>query len=471
MLTLTASSSFVPANGTTTITVSMKTANGSGAAEGTEVTLSTDVGELDPKKVTLRGGEATSVYRAGPAPGTATISASSFGGSGSLSLPIGSAAPGGVAIALTPSVLPLGGGDVEVVAVVTGPNGDKALGVLVKFSTSGGSLSATEVVSGNGGEARTTLKTTESATVRATVTSFDASANVRVQRPVTIGLTFSPESPMTDEATTITTKVTTEGQDVEGSLVIALGDGLTKDLGNINGVGTTSYSWDDVGSYDVSAVFKDLDGFETRETKSVAVRERPAPPPPPPPAPPPAPTPPPNPFPFLDIDPVGSIGPDDVDPATFSWADAEILDFNRGDIEDWDITAQPTEVTAFDPRITFQVDDSYETWLDTAGFTGPGGSSWGNYWIVVKYQGRTFISTFEWGSSPDGETAVIRGEFKNTFQGRPPLSSWPGPEDGQIIGLFVSTRARSGGPPNGVYERSPIVFVRYNTGQVVGIVP
>jgi hypothetical protein len=97
--------------------------------------------------------------------------------------------------------------------------------------------------------------------------------------------------------------------------------------------------------------------------------------------------------------------------------------------------------------------------------------SWGNYWIVVKYQGRIFVSTFEWGSSPDGEREVIRGEFQNTFQGRPPMSSWPGPEDGQIIGLFVSTRARSAGPPRGVRERSPIVFVRYNTGRVVGIVP
>ena len=468
-LTLTASSSFVPANGSTTITVTMRQGNGSAEADGTEVTLSTDIGELDPKKVKIRSGEAISVYRAGSTPGTAKISASSFGGSGSLSLPIGSAAPGGVAIALSKSVLPLGGGDVDVVATVTAPNGDKAIGLLVKFSTSAGSLSVTEVVSGDGGDARTTLKTTESATVRATVTSFDASASVRVQRPVTIHLTFAPESPMTDEATKIATSVTTDGQDVEGSLVLALGDGLTKDVGTINGLGTASYSWDDVGSYDVTAVFKDLDGFETRETKTVTVRERPAPPPPP------APAPPSNPFPFLNIDPLGTVGPNDVDPTTFSWADAEILDFNEGDIENWPITAQPTEVTAFNPTITFRVADDYERWLDEAGFGDPtsptGASSWGNYWIVVKYQGRTFISTFHWGWRPDGERDVIREEFRNTFQGRQPMSSWPGPKDGQIIGLFVSTRARNSSPPNGVRERSPIVFVRYNTGEVVGIVP
>ena len=34
-----------------------------------------------------------------------------------------------------------------------------------------------------------------------------------------------------------------------------------------------------------------------------------------------------------------------------------------------------------------------------------------------------------------------------------------------------ATRARSAGPPNGVFERSPIVFVRYNTGRIVGIAP
>lgn len=465
VLSLHPTSMFVPANSSTTVRVSLQKSDGSPAKDGTEVVLSTTAGELETKKVRVTGGEASVVYRAGSEPGTAKISASSGSVNAEVNLRVGSAAAGSLTMFVQPAVLPAGGGDAEIIATVSSPTGALVVGAPVTFGTSAGTLSASEVVTDGRGEAKTTLKTTVTATVTAKVLSLEATpVPVRVKLPVKLTINVTPAEPSATQPAKFEISATIDGQPASGQLKVQFGDGAQADLGTINGSGTTTRTYAAEGGYNVTVTFTDSDGIETRETVRITVQAAPTTPPIPG-----------MPGIALPITPPGNIGADDVDPATFSWRNATVLDFNERDIETWAITAQPSFVSIYNPLITFQISDNYSRWFDIAGFRdGPNPNdtwTWGNYWIVVKYQGQIWISTFHWGTRSNGTREVIRNEFQNTFQGRQPMSSWPGPRDGQIIGLFVSTRARNSGPPNNVRERSPIVFIRYNSAEVVGVVP
>jgi hypothetical protein len=164
----------------------------------------------------------------------------------------------------------------------------------------------------------------------------------------------------------------------------------------------------------------------------------------------------------------GSISGDDIDPSTFDWRNVDILSFNQQDIASWAKTATPGTVYAHNPDILFEA-DIYADWIERAYFGDKDYGAWGNIWIVFKMNGQIYASTTQWMHGLDGNRSVIREEFRYTFNGEQPPASWDGPQDGQVIGLFVSTRARFEGPPNDVRERSPIVWVRYNTNDVVGI--
>ena len=81
----------------------------------------------------------------------------------------------------------------------------------------------------------------------------------------------------------------------------------------------------------------------------------------------------------------------------------------------------------------------------------------GNPWIFVHLNGRWYAATYEWLSS--GQTCKgIHADNIGSHIGIPPLSSWR-PKSGELVGLMVSARARSGGDT--VSERSNVVMVRW----------
>jgi len=81
----------------------------------------------------------------------------------------------------------------------------------------------------------------------------------------------------------------------------------------------------------------------------------------------------------------------------------------------------------------------------------------GNPWIFVNMNGRWYAATYEW-LSPGQTCKRIDANNIGPHIGIPPLSSWR-PRSGELVGLMVSARARSGGDT--VPERSNIVMTRW----------
>jgi hypothetical protein len=81
----------------------------------------------------------------------------------------------------------------------------------------------------------------------------------------------------------------------------------------------------------------------------------------------------------------------------------------------------------------------------------------GNPWIFVNMNGRWYAATYEW-LSPGQTCKGIHADNIGSHIGIPPLSSWR-PRSGELVGLMVSARARSGGDT--VSERSNVVMVHW----------
>jgi hypothetical protein len=81
----------------------------------------------------------------------------------------------------------------------------------------------------------------------------------------------------------------------------------------------------------------------------------------------------------------------------------------------------------------------------------------GNPWVFVNLNGRWYAATYEW-LAPGQTCKGIHAGNIGSHIGVPPLNSWR-PRSGEVIGLMVSARARSGGDT--VHERSNIVMVRW----------
>src|SRR5262249_13581195 len=79
----------------------------------------------------------------------------------------------------------------------------------------------------------------------------------------------------------------------------------------------------------------------------------------------------------------------------------------------------------------------------------------GNPWIFVYLNGRWYGATFEW-LSPGQECKYVTRSDIGAHIGRSPLTGWR-PRSGEVVGLMVSTRARSGADT--ISERSNVVMV------------
>jgi hypothetical protein len=441
-IALRSDSPFVAANTTTTITIEVRKVDGTAAPDGTEVVLAATAGELDQKKIRTKAGQSTVGYRA-TATGTARITASSGSLSADLSLRVGSAAPGSVNLFATPALLPPEGGEVEILATVSAPNGNLVIGAPVTFTTSAGTVSSTEAVTNDKGEARTTLRTSSTAMVRAAVLGLESSTQVRVRLATSIRFTASPAAPVVGSAATLAATFTTsDGEAAAGRVRFLLGDGQVRDMGNISGSASTTYTWNSEGGYNVSAEFTDGDGFVTRETIRVNVQAKPAP------TPTPTPTPTPNPTPNPTPTPTPGAGTDELDLSQVT--------FLHTDISRWAITSRLTNVSIRSDSICLDHTKAGRwpvTLMETAEVEG-------NPWIIANINGRWYAATYDWlrpGQICKGVTAQELGVDQIRI---PPMDrSWPGPRSGDLVGFMVSARARD--RLQTVEERTQVVMVRW----------
>ncbi|HOG29916.1 MAG TPA: PKD domain-containing protein [Vicinamibacterales bacterium] len=275
-ITLYASTTIVGLNGTVDITATVIEPAGTPVQNGTVVTFTTTLGTLSPAEARTSGGKATVRLTAGSTSGTAEIHA--FSGSSrasGLSISIGAAAAGSVTLLANPSALPAAGGTVLLTAVVNDKAGNRLAGVPVAFSTDNGVLSQTAVMSDGNGEARTSLTTTATSSVKASVVGgssgeVSASVSVKVRVGPTVTVSIPSSSLVPGVPAVFSVSVTPGGAAVQRA-IIDFGDGASQAVSNA-GLSSVTHTYHSSGTYVVKATATDAAGETASATASVSVQ-------------------------------------------------------------------------------------------------------------------------------------------------------------------------------------------------------
>ena len=200
-ITLSAPTRTLPTGGSTQLSAIVTEPAGTPVQDGTTVLFQTNLGRLDPAEAHTRGGVATTMFFAGDVSGAAEVKAlSGPAGSGStttatnaVTILIGNAAIGTIAVRSSAGSVPATGGTVDIVATVLsdgGTSGGTAVaggpmpGVQVSFSTTAGTLSGTRVTTDGNGEAVTRLTTDANATVTASAGTKTGTVAIQALNPV-----------------------------------------------------------------------------------------------------------------------------------------------------------------------------------------------------------------------------------------------------------------------------------------------
>jgi hypothetical protein len=148
------------ANGTSTITVVARRANGTPVNPGTEVRFDTDLGTVTPLAETNSSGVATATFRGDGRIGIAKVRATMGGVAEAVTLDLEVGAPAKtITLQPSPTSVDAGGGRINLLALVRDSRGQPLSGQGVNFTTDVGRLtSGGAIVNTNGnGQARDTL--------------------------------------------------------------------------------------------------------------------------------------------------------------------------------------------------------------------------------------------------------------------------------------------------------------------------
>lgn len=307
-----------------------------------------------------------------------------------------------VRLTATPTSLPTAGGSTEITATVTLTSGLPGGGIPVTFTTDKGSFNVGSVVTDAAGTAKVRLTTTETASVRGTANGVQGDLRIDVKTAATIEIRWEPTEIEVGTPTRFTITARRGTADVAGQLTVDFFDGPTATV-PIDGTATVEHTYQNSGSYNLSAQVAESDGSSTRESVRVEVRARAFSP--------------------------GS-GGDDIDAA-------QVVYLHRN-IARWGITSTITGIT-----IT-----SHEICVDhTAAGRWPT-SILGdirveaNAWVFAKFGGQWFGATYDW-LRPGQVCKAVTGEELGVDQiRRPPMDGSWAPRTGDEIGFAVSTRAR-----------------------------
>ena len=169
-ISLIASVTVLPTNGTADITAAVIESAGTPVQNGTVVTFTSSLGTIEPRDARTSNGQVTVRFIAGAQSGAAKIGAFSGGAKAEeLEILVGGAAAGALSVRANPAIVPTTGGTADIIATVVDTGGNPLRGVPVTFSTTFGQLSQGTAISDTAGEARTQLTTNVNATVTARV--------------------------------------------------------------------------------------------------------------------------------------------------------------------------------------------------------------------------------------------------------------------------------------------------------------
>jgi hypothetical protein len=287
-VTLFSNTTIVPVNGTAEITATVIEAGGTGVQNGTVVSFTTTIGQVDPVEARTRDGKATVRLVAGGRSGRAVVRAFSGGiTSGDLSVDIGGAAAGRISLSANPPTVPSTGGTSTILAVVFDLDGNRLPGVPVSFTTTAGSLASPVVVSNGLGEATTTITTNRDADVTASAggssgggggsgeggagggatAAITATVKITASVAPTVTITTATAAPITDTPVSFTVAATATAPATVRSIIVDFGDGTSpQTFANTTSVAHTYRS---AGTFTVTATVEDTNG--SRNTGSTAV--------------------------------------------------------------------------------------------------------------------------------------------------------------------------------------------------------
>jgi PKD domain len=298
-ITLSAGASSLPLNGTTQVVAYVVEAAGTAPQNGTLVTFTTTLGNMEPAQVETNNGRAVATFHAGTNSGEATITAASGGAAvaaaDGVKIEIGSAAVGRVTVSANPATVSQFGGSTTITANVMDLNGNALPFAPVSFTTTAGTLSAGVVTTDQTGNAQTTLTTAQQAMVTASVgaqgggtTGGGTGSNTgQASGSVTVDIAASPTLVITPPATppsaglpaSFTFAVTAAANNGAAvrNVTVSWGDGATQSLGALSGNAVVSHVYNSPGTYTITADLTDALGTTTSVSTSVTVISVPKP--------------------------------------------------------------------------------------------------------------------------------------------------------------------------------------------------
>ena len=301
-ITLTASTTALPVNGTTQLVAQVIEAAGTPPHSGTQITFSTTLGTIEPAAaLTNANGQAFVTFRAGTANGMATITAFSGGASGTASavkIAVGTAAVGRVNVVASPSLIPALGGSSTITTTVFDINGNPLSSAPVTFTTTAGTLDPTFGTTDASGVTTATLRTSTKTTVTASVGAQAPSTTPPTTTPgtpttptssgtatgsVTVDVAGAPSLVITPPSTAptsglpatfnfVVTAAAANGSAIR-DLTVNWGDGQMQDLGAVTATASVSHTYRSAGVYTIVGNLSDSSGNVVNVATSVTVNQ------------------------------------------------------------------------------------------------------------------------------------------------------------------------------------------------------
>jgi adhesin/invasin len=275
-ITLTLNRTTLPVNGTAAVTATVIRSAGHSVQNGTLVTFVSNLGTFDPPEAETEGGRATSTFHAGSHSGTARLTATSGGNRAEeVEVLVGAAAAEHVTVRAEPTSVPVTGGTVQVISVVSDVSGNPLPGAQVIFSSDNGTLSSSSALTDASGEARVSLTTNRETIVRANVAGKEGTATVRATSLPQVTIT-GPSAPVA-AGSPATFALSTPAPNGIGnpivSIVVDFGDGQSLQVSP----GTTSviHIYNHPGIYTATARATDSAGVVGTSSASVVVQQSP----------------------------------------------------------------------------------------------------------------------------------------------------------------------------------------------------
>ena len=302
-ITLVASATTLPINGSTDVIAQLLESGGVPPHSGTRVTFTTNLGRFVPSEAdTDVGGRAIVKFVAGTTSGVASITALSGGtaitAANAVKIQIGAAAVGNVSLAANPTTLPSSGGTTDITASVNDTSGNALPGVPVTFSidtstttsSGAGTLNPSVVTTDANGRATTQLTTNRTTTVAATAgvaiagggtggaggttaQTAKVTVNVNATATITVG-TVVPASPAVGQAVTVPLTYGTSNSPIT-RVTVNWGDGVTTSVPGQPAA--VSHTYGQSGTFFVQVTGTDAFGDSSIAGTSITVASAPKP--------------------------------------------------------------------------------------------------------------------------------------------------------------------------------------------------